>query len=176
MDRKIANKDILQRKVIIPYDEPFLKQLFFDVHSEDKIWLSLGREQRATLMEIQYTAQRNQYAQTFPNSKHQIIGFKGRDVGRVLLSETESEVLCVDIAILAEYRNQGIGGILIRNLIEESECSNRIFGLSVLKTNRAIGLYERLGIEITADEGIYWKMQRFPRRSVQLKNDDHEKN
>lgn len=55
----------------------------------------------------------------------------------------------IAIALFEEYRNQGIGTMLMQNMIQEMQ-NNSFFqvSLSITKGNRAIHLYERLGFKI----------------------------
>ena len=51
----------------------------------------------------------------------------------------------VDIALLPEHRGKGIGGGLVRQLIQQCDQEKLPLRLQVLRTNPALRLYERLG-------------------------------
>ncbi|MDZ8235987.1 MAG: GNAT family N-acetyltransferase [Nostoc sp. ChiQUE01a] len=51
------------------------------------------------------------------------------------------------IAILPEYRNQGIGTQLLKHLLAAAKTSYPSVSLSTRKTNPALALYKRLGFE-----------------------------
>jgi ribosomal protein S18 acetylase RimI-like enzyme len=68
-----------------------------------------------------------------------------REVGRILTKRTQESVLLVDISILPEFRNRGIGTKLIKDLFREATDSAKSIRLHVLASNAARRLYERLG-------------------------------
>jgi ribosomal protein S18 acetylase RimI-like enzyme len=61
----------------------------------------------------------------------------------------------IDIAMLPEWQGKGIGTHLIRDLIGE----RLPVVLHVAIDNPARALYERLGFEVKAAEGIYLRME-----------------
>ncbi len=68
----------------------------------------------------------------------------------------------MDIALLPERRNEGIGTHLLKSLIHESEASGKILSIHVERFNPALRLYERLGFRQKADKGVYLLMIRPP--------------
>lgn len=60
------------------------------------------------------------------------------------------------IQIVRSYQGLGLGARLIQELLERAEAEGRSVTLSVLRSNPAKGLYERLGFQIVeADEQEY---------------------
>jgi ribosomal protein S18 acetylase RimI-like enzyme len=59
----------------------------------------------------------------------------------------------LSIAVLPEYRNQGIGTAMLIRLLKEAASSYPAVSLSVSPSNPAIRLYQRLGFEFFSDEG-----------------------
>jgi len=52
------------------------------------------------------------------------------------------------IAVLPEYRNQGVGTQLLARLLSSAKVSYRSVSLSVRSSNRALRLYERSGFKV----------------------------
>lgn len=69
----------------------------------------------------------------------------------------------IDIALLPEYRNQGIGSILLRGLLTEAAAVGSSVRLQVLKGNPARELYARLGFLTTAENGPYEMLAWIPK-------------
>ncbi len=161
LEEKPDSAKIALRPVKLPDDEAFLKQVYFGTRTEDAAaWSVLGAEQATYLLEMQDKAQMMQYAQDFPNAVYSVVLFNENQVGRLITSENEQEICGVDLAILPEFRNQGIGTNVLNNfLIKKAAETNRIFTFQVLKTNRAIKLYNKLGCRITADNGSHFVME-----------------
>ena len=69
----------------------------------------------------------------------------------------------LDISLLPEHRGRGIGGELLRALIEQCRDSGAVLQLQVLNTNPAQRLYTRLGFIKTGEDQIYTQMELRPR-------------
>jgi GNAT superfamily N-acetyltransferase len=124
-----------------PEDEDFLFELFRQ---------TVGEELKALgdpILRMQFRAQAMTYRAEFPRADHQIILLDDRPIGRVMVERIESENRGVDIALLSEYRSGGIGGMLIQELLDEAARAGKPFRISVVKSNPAMRLYERLGFQ-----------------------------
>ena len=68
----------------------------------------------------------------------------------------------IDIALLPEHRGCGIGTALVGELIAESRRAAVPLALQVLKTNRAVHLYQRLGFIRSGEDEMYYQMRANP--------------
>jgi GNAT superfamily N-acetyltransferase len=141
--------------------EDFLIQLYASTR-DDIEFLALDAAQKKSLLEMQYLAQKQHYAEQYPEASHDIILLDNQPVGRIIVKRSAEELLGVDLALLPEYRNLGIGTFLLKNLLNEAAQTNRIFCFHVVKTNPAVRLYIRLGCFVTEDTGMHFKMQGPP--------------
>ncbi len=71
--------------------------------------------------------------------------FTGENQGYGYISDRIPELA---IAILPEYRNQGIGTQLLKHLLVTAKTSYPSISLSTRATNPALALYKRLGFEV----------------------------
>ena len=142
-----------------PDDEDFLYKLYCTTRSKEIEAMSLEPAQQEIFLRMQFVAQKLSYQAEFPASIHNIILFEGRPVGRVITMRMEREDRYIDIALLPEYRSLGIGRRIIEDLLAESARAKLPARFHVLKTNRAIHLYERLGFIITGDDGVNYIME-----------------
>jgi ribosomal protein S18 acetylase RimI-like enzyme len=85
----------------------------------------------------------------------------------LLVDRKGADITLVDIAVLPEYRNRGIGTTLIQSLLKEATCAQKSVALHVLRWSSAARLYERLGFTMVSDDGVYLEMKRSP-------GEDHE--
>lgn len=136
-----------------PDDEEFLYELF--CHTMGDELAALGD----AILRMQFKAQLLTYSAQFPAAEHQIIMLDERPIGRVLVERSESENRGVDIALLPEYRNGGIGKMLVQELLDEAARAGKPFRISVVKSNPALHLYERLGFKTTGDTGTQFLME-----------------
>lgn len=154
---------IVLRPVDPQSDEEFLIGLYYttreDIHLAD-----IDEEQKRVFSVMQYKAQKQHFEAEFPDSKHDIILLDGKSIGRLWTTRNETELLGIDLAVLPEYRNLGIGTFLLRALFDEAEKTNRVFRLHVLKMNtKAIRLYERLNCKYIDSEALsHFKMEWKP--------------
>ena len=76
----------------------------------------------------------------------------------------EVEIRLVDIALLSQHRNVGIGSALLKDLLSEAQSTGKPVRLHVETSNRAMRLYERLGFTVLEERGIYqfmeWRSER----------------
>jgi predicted GNAT family acetyltransferase len=74
---------------------------------------------------------------------------------------TSKELNVIDIAILPEFRGQGIGGTLMRRLMDDAAAAGQIVQIHVEQNNPAQSLYRRLGFvpKPGTGEGIYHEME-----------------
>jgi ribosomal protein S18 acetylase RimI-like enzyme len=77
-----------------------------------------------------------------------IIELDGRDIGWMQVSERDTDYNLAQIQLMDSHCGRGIGTKLICELLERARLEGKTVSLSVVRTNRAIGLYERLGFRI----------------------------
>jgi ribosomal protein S18 acetylase RimI-like enzyme len=149
--RKLTDS-ISLRSVILPDDEAFLQKLYASTREDDIAMWGMSEEQAAPLIEMQYRAQKMQYEAQYPGARHNIILSDGEPVGRVMTLIVEKELSGIDIAIVPDTRNRGIGSVVLNDLKREADELGIPFNFSVVKTNhKAIKLYQRLGVEFVGE-------------------------
>jgi ribosomal protein S18 acetylase RimI-like enzyme len=72
----------------------------------------------------------------------------------------DEEIPELTIALLPEYRNQGIGTTLLNHLITEARHQHPALSLSVSMGNPAARLYRRLGFEVVKQVGHSLTMKK----------------
>jgi ribosomal protein S18 acetylase RimI-like enzyme len=156
--KRDADEQVLLRPVSSE-DEAFLRELYASTRVEEFAVLNWHAEQKLSLLELQFEAQRRSYQNQFPTAEHQIISRNGLPAGRLVVDRSSEPILLIDIALLPEHRRLGIGTCLIRDLQAEAKGANRMVQLHVEASNQALRLYERLGFERTVQRGLYWEME-----------------
>jgi ribosomal protein S18 acetylase RimI-like enzyme len=142
-----------------PEDIQFLAQLYRDTRrSEVNAW-GWPQEQQELFLKMQFDAQRRSHQATFPDATDRIICVGDVAVGRMLVGYETEGMRLVDIALLEEYRNQGVGTQLIGQLMQDCEEQDRILRLQVLQGNPAIRLYRRAGFVQSSADQMYVQME-----------------
>lgn len=130
-------------------DATFLAQLYAAVHAPEFARLGLPAEMLAKLLQQQSFAQEAGYRQQFPNANRQIVELDGAPIGRMIVDEGPDRLHLVDIALYPDHHRRGIGGELLRRLIEVA--AGRPIGLRVLPHSPARRLYDRVGFRSVSE-------------------------
>ena len=143
-----------------PEDEPFLLEVYASTRIDELAGLGWSNDQIQAFIRMQFLARDRSY----PRVDSRIIILDGRPVGRMMVDRGESAILLRDIALLAEYRNAGIGSRLIQDLMKEAAAAGKPIELHVVSTSPAVRLYERLGFRSSnaEPEVAYLEMKWVP--------------
>ena len=79
----------------------------------------------------------------------------GQPAGRLYIAREGDEIRIVDIALLRECCNRGIGTTLLRGLQSEAAAAGKPLRIHVERFNPALRFYERLGFPQIDDQGVY---------------------
>ncbi len=89
--------------------------------------------------------QRGFFDKKWNPSNYQIIVVDGRDVGAVSYSNLNDRIFLSELQIDPDFQNRGLGSKLVNDVVENAKSQDRSVRLQVLRQNRAITLYSRLG-------------------------------
>ena len=159
-----ASEESVTLRPVTPDDEAFLLQVYAGTRSDELDGLGWDDNQKLAFVSMQFNAQRRCYSE----ADNKIILLNERPIGRMLVGATEDEILLIDIAVLPEHRNAGIGTSLIRNLLSEAAAAEKPVRLHVFKYSRAVHLYERLGFSTVSSDSAYLEMAWVPDDRSQL--------
>lgn len=141
-------------------DREFLRDLYRSTREEELRQTPWTEAEKAQFIEFQFSAQHEHYMEHYPVAQFDVVETDEGAVGRLYVDRRKDEIRLIDIALLPEFRNQGIGGRLLNGLIDESERSGKPLSIHVEQMNPAMRLYKRLGFEKISEYGIYHLMQR----------------
>jgi ribosomal protein S18 acetylase RimI-like enzyme len=120
-------------------------------------------DQKTAFLTMQFNSQRTSYRQGFPGSGYDVTSIGEQPVGRLLVQRGTDAIRVVDLSLLPEFRNRGIGGALLNALLAEAAEARTSIRLHVESSNRAVRLYERLGFRPVGINGIHVEMEWAPR-------------
>ena len=149
-------------RLAVSGDESFLEAVYASTRAQEMAIVPWTDEQKQAFVRMQYRAQRQSYQNEFPASQIYVIEQNDRPVGRMIVDRSDARILLMDIALLPEHRNQGLGTALVRDLLNEADCLHKPVRLHVEDFNPAMNLYLRLGFVKTGEAGIYSEMTRQP--------------
>ena len=121
-------------------------------------WPSELREQ---VLRLQFSTQRRGYRDQFPDLDERLILCDGSPVGWVIVDRSSpAELHGIDIALVAEARQRGVGGCVMRALQEEAAAGNRPMVIVVERRNiRALAFHRRLGFPRSAETDVHTTME-----------------
>jgi GNAT superfamily N-acetyltransferase len=147
-------------------DEPFLLDVYASTRHEELAPLGWSVEQQAAFLIQQFTAQHHHYHTHYTGADFQVILLDERPVGRLYIARWPEEIRLIDIALLPEYRNAGIGSRLLDDLLAEATAVGKPVRIHVEKFNPALRFYERRGFSRIDDRGVYWFMEWSPHNKI----------
>jgi ribosomal protein S18 acetylase RimI-like enzyme len=146
-----------------PEDQEILFAVYADTRRDEVSAWGWGPAQQDAFLRMQFMAQKHWYDETYSKADHQIICCDGQPAGRILVQRAPDSIRLIDIALLNQYRGQGIGSALLRGLLDESAQQAVPLRLQVHRGNTgAHRLYTRLGFVQTAEDDIYCQLERLP--------------
>jgi ribosomal protein S18 acetylase RimI-like enzyme len=145
-------------------DRDFLYRVYASTRTDEMNLVDWDDAQKRAFLEMQFNAQHRYYTQTFAQADYQIILLAGQPIGRLYIDRRPDEIRLIDIALLPEYRGQGIGSFFLHHVLAEARRSGRPVRIHVEQFNPALRLYMRLGFRKMGDAGIYFLMEWSPQQ------------
>ncbi len=136
-------------------DRDFLFTLYASTRADEMAMVPWSQEQKTEFLEMQFHAQHTFYQEQFGDAEFNLILNGTTTIGRLYVDRRDKEIRIIDIALLPDHRRQGFGKQLLQNLLDEAADSKKPVTIHVEKNNPAMSLYQRLGFEITEDQGVY---------------------
>ena len=140
-------------------DQPFLVAVYASTREQELVALPWADAQKAAFLQMQFDAQHAQYQEYYAGATFDVILVENTPAGRLYVMRAGEEIRIVDIALLPDYCNRGIGTTLLRGLQSEAAATGKPLRIHVERFNPALGLYQRLGFREIADRGIYQFME-----------------
>jgi len=118
--------------------------------------------QQDVFMRFQFNTQLDQYQKHYVDTCFDVIVAEDNVIGNIYSAQTDEEIQLLDITLLPEQRNRGIGHALIQDLLDDATRIQKYVTLHVRQGNPAIHLYLRLGFFETGKQDIYKRMEWRP--------------
>lgn len=122
-------------------------------------------EEKRQFLDDQFRLQTAHYDTHFADARFSIIEQDHQPIGRLYVHEAAGTVYVMDITLMPPHRNQGIGGALLRQVIEDAHTNRRRVTCHVEFNNPAQRLYSRLGFVRTGEHGVYFELELKPPQS-----------
>lgn len=140
-------------------DDEFLLAVYASTRKEELAPVPWSDEQKSQFLKSQFNLQRQQYDATYPGIDYDVILVDEQPAGRIWVSRGD-QIRLLDIALLDEFQNRGVGTVLLRSLIDEAIRLKKPLRHMVFMLNtEAKRFYERLGFVVFEEMGAYLHME-----------------
>lgn len=144
-------------------DEDFLFALYAGSHGEDLPSLGWGPDQIQNFLKMQREAEQRFFAMEYPRADHQIVVVNGEPAGRLSVERRDTEIRGIDVTLLPEFRNQGIGRWLIEQLQSEAARERKPVRMQLIRFSPAIAFFEGLGFTRVSETGTHYQIEWWDR-------------
>ncbi|MEK6738410.1 MAG: N-acetyltransferase [Planctomycetota bacterium] len=154
------NPSLIRFRPITDADHEFLYKVYASTRSEEMAVTGWNSEAIDAFLRMQFRLQHTQYLQNNPAASFDVILVDAAPAGRLYVSRKADKISIIDIALLPEFRQRGVGGGIMRSLTEEADTKGLVMCLHVEINNPILGFYKKLGFQTKGEHGIYLYMER----------------
>ena len=142
-----------------PEDQVFLYRVYASTRLEELAPVGWNTSEQEAFLWFQFQAQHTYYQQMYAAAEYSIILWQGQQVGRLYLDYRSDEIRIIDIALLPEFRRQGLGTRLLSDIQSQAQQAGLAVRIHVERFNPALALYQHLGFRQIEDRGAYYFME-----------------
>lgn len=143
-------------------DQDFLLSVYASSRADEMARVPWSPEQKQAFVSMQFTAQSQNHAAGYPGASHEIICRDAAPVGRLYLDRRAGELHILDVTVLPQFRNSGIGTFLLRQILDEAGGSGKPVSIYVESFNPSLRLFRKLGFQAVAENGFQWLLRWSP--------------
>lgn len=141
-------------RAVTAADQEFLFSAYASTRAAEMAMVPWSAEQKDAFVRMQFDAQSRHYAGEYPGASHEIICRDEVPVGRLYLERRAQELHILDVTILPQFRNAGIGTLLLRRLLDEASAGGKAVTIYVESFNPSLPLFRKLGFQPVAEDGF----------------------
>ena len=146
-------------------DYGFLRRVYGHTRARERAFTNATEAQFEEFLDQQFAAQYEYYHSNYPGASYAVILFEKKEpIGRLYVHERETEHRVIDIALLSNWQKKGIGGYLMKRVLNAAGKAGKGVSIHVEQYNPAMKLYQRLGFQHVEDNGVYHLMEWKPDR------------
>jgi ribosomal protein S18 acetylase RimI-like enzyme len=154
----VPNAPDVMTRAVLPADAGFLLKLF--AASRTGPWSFLDDAAGGDVLRLQFSAQQADYLIQFPNASHRLVLMHDEPVGQVRWVERATDVLIIDISLLEQYRRQGIGSAIYRDILARAHAGGRRVAASVARSNlSSLAFHQRLGFVVDHEGATHYSLR-----------------
>jgi len=156
----MSNSVNVSLRPVTDADQEFLVGVYASTRATELAQVDWDDSQNDAFIRWQYAMQKQEYDARYPNARYELILVDDQPAGRIWVGTDDTQIRLLDIALLTEFQNRGVGAYLLRQLIDEAQLAHKPLRHMVFMLNdNAHRFYERLGFVEIEDVGGYKHME-----------------
>lgn len=160
---QLADGGTVELRPVSQSDDPFLLSVYASTREDELSQVEWAEGQREMFLRWQFDLQRREYDTRFPDADYRVIVVDHQPAGRIWVGADDEQIRLLDIALLPEFQNRGVGTALLQKLKSEAQSAGKALRHMVfVLNNNADRFYERLGFKKIEDFGAYKHMEWRP--------------
>lgn len=160
---QLPDRGTVELRPVAESDNEFLLAVYGSTRADELGQVEWGEGQKEMFLRWQFDLQRSEYGTRFPDADYRVIVIDGQPAGRIWIGTDDEQIRLLDIALLPEFQNRGVGTALLERLKSEAQNAGKALRHMVfVLNNNADRFYERLGFKKIEDFGAYKHMEWRP--------------
>jgi GNAT superfamily N-acetyltransferase len=152
--------EVSTRPERLPDDGDFLLSVYASTRRPELTGLGWSAKQQDAFIRMQFDAQTRHFREFFPDATYSVICVDGERAGRLIVNRADDQIRIVDIALLPKFRRIGVGGRLVRRLLDQADAGHLPVRCHVLHGSAARRFWEHAGFVAQGQDGVYVAMER----------------
>jgi GNAT superfamily N-acetyltransferase len=141
-------------------DNEFLLSVYASTREDELAQVEWVKGQKELFLRWQFDLQRTESFGRFPDADYRVIVVDQQPAGRIWVGTDDEQIRLLDIALLPEFQNRGVGTALLEGLKSDAQSAGKALRHMVFMLNsNADRFYERLGFTLIDDLGAYRHME-----------------
>ncbi len=149
-------------KAISKKDMAFLSELYRSTRWEEVLNAPWDDQQRIDFLSQQFKAQHTHYQSHYPHAEKLLIIKDKQNIGRIYIDRDDVSICLIDVALMTNQRGNGLGTLLLKELLDEAQLTNKKVVIHVENFNPAYHWYLKHGFNQVEDKGVYQYMEWYP--------------
>jgi GNAT superfamily N-acetyltransferase len=160
------NRSAITRRPVCDADLPFLFELYASTREAEMAQVPWTVEQKTAFVNMQFTAQLTGYRDAYPTADHEIFSAADGPVGRIYWVREAERLHLLDITVAPARRNAGIGSLILVDVLEEADRTQKPVSIHVESFNPSCTLFARLGFQVAREDGFMLLLKRPPKPAI----------
>ena len=147
--------DALRFRTVAEGDMAFVHALYAQARAAELAPVPWSQDAKDAFLAEQAALQHRHYVANYPGADLLVVENESGAIGRVYVYRSPAEIRIMDIALMPDWRNRGIGTRLLNEIFDEARATRSTVTLHVEPDNPAQRLYLRLGFRLIEHRGVY---------------------